>query len=300
MINQKKYFLKKLQKAQEQGKIHNIDFYCCTLLIPNAPSEIKLIILYLSYAIHWGHSCLPVKLFKKKFFLEKKDSFIKYLWSSIIHTKSWFQCILKSKFCSNGSIVTPLVFQKEKIYLYRYWNSERKIINFIIHHQEITDQKIKKYRILFKKYCTKNIDKVQKIAIGVMLLNNISFILGGPGTGKTSIITYLILLLIKSTKKNINIQLTAPTGKAASRITEVVYQKLSTKNLTVKEKRFLPKKGITLHRLFNIQKNTNEIHSYKYIKKKISNIDLLIIDEASMIDLYMMENISNIIQKKQK
>ncbi|WP_075432088.1 exodeoxyribonuclease V subunit alpha [Buchnera aphidicola] len=297
MTNKKKIFCNILKKAKEKKFLNNIDFYCCTLLIPKTISEIKLVILYLSYSANCGHSCLPINLFQKKKIFKKKNIF-KKLWSTILNKKNWFNVVLNSPFCSNGTIVTPLVIQENRIYLYRYWNAEKKIIKFILNHKKKI-KKTKKNKKLFQMHCTKNIDKIQKIAIGVMILNHISFILGGPGTGKTTIITYLIIFFIKL-KKKINIKLAAPTGKAAARITEVVYKILTFSELTKKEKKKIPKKGQTLHRLLGVQKDTNEIYSYQYTKKKLSNIDILIIDESSMIDLYMMENITNVISKKTK
>lgn len=204
MTDKKKFFLKMLKKAKKKGIIHCIDFYCCTELTKNMKIEIKLIILYLSYAIHWGHSCLPIKLFKKKFFFEKKNNIIDNLWKAIDHSSlHWFNHVKNSEFCGNGLKITPLVIQKKHIYLYRYWSSEKKIIDFIINHKKKKERKIQEYKKLFKIYCKENIDKIQKIAIGVMILNNLSFILGGPGTGKTTIITYFILLLIKIKKKKL-------------------------------------------------------------------------------------------------
>lgn len=117
-----------------------------------------------------------------------------------------------------------------------------------------------------------------------------SIITGGPGTGKTTIILAIIKMFQKtnnySHKDLINeetkiITLCAPTGKAAKRMTE------STGFLST-----------TIHKAIgwsNEDENMNEFISDRYINSKI-----VIIDEASMIDVFLMNNLLKIINKNSK
>lgn len=100
--------------------------------------------------------------------------------------------------------------------------------------------------------------KKQIKTIKELLKNKISILTGGPGTGKTTIIKYITNIL---EKLEINYCLLSPTGKAASRITEVT-----------------KKEAKTIHRAFGINSffvNENE--------KRIKKEDFYIIDEASML-----------------
>lgn len=291
-MDQKKNFLKILKEIKKKKIIHCIDYYCCKEIISIIPIEIMLVIFFLSHAAYFGHSCLPISVLeKKKIKIHPK---IEILWNKILKNKNWLNKIKNIKFCSNGSKKTILVINQDFCYLYRYWKYEKKIIHFIKTKIQPEDKNIDKYQEILKKYL-KKLDLFQKIALGIILLNKISFIMGGPGTGKTRILSYIILIFL-NIKKNAYIKLTAPTGKAALKLKNSVFQ--TFKNLKTNiNKKYLPQQGITLHKLLNIEIETNKPKKYKNTKKKI---DLLIIDESSMIDLNMMYSIITNISKKTK
>ena len=110
----------------------------------------------------------------------------------------------------------------------------------------------------------------QKEAIIDVNENNVTIITGGPGTGKTTIIKTIIDIYEKKGKK---IVLAAPTGRAAKRMTETTGKEAST-----------------LHRLLEIGKIDDDS-----LYKNISNYegapidaDLIIVDEMSMVDMFLM------------
>jgi exodeoxyribonuclease V alpha subunit len=105
----------------------------------------------------------------------------------------------------------------------------------------------------------------QKTAIRYALENKVMVITGGPGTGKTTIVK--VILEIFSQMK-IDIMLAAPTGRAAKRMSEMTGH---------------PAK--TIHRLLEYSLHK---HGFQRDEKKPLDCDLLIIDEASMIDTVLM------------
>lgn len=111
----------------------------------------------------------------------------------------------------------------------------------------------------------------QRKAVMEGLTNKITVITGGPGTGKTTIINF-IRSLMKSRNKNANILLCAPTGMAARRMTA------STGFA-----------AYTMHSAMNIKPpeegNYIEIKDYN----KLSNYDAIIVDEFSMVDMYLAD-----------
>jgi exodeoxyribonuclease V alpha subunit len=116
-----------------------------------------------------------------------------------------------------------------------------------------------------------------------------AIITGGPGTGKTTTLTKLLSLLIElaeqEQQRKLTILLAAPTGKAAARVSESIAKALE--NLPVPEhiKQQIPKQATTLHRLLGSRPDSR---GFKHDQHHPLLADIVIVDEASMIDLEMM------------
>ena len=119
-----------------------------------------------------------------------------------------------------------------------------------------------------------NLSAKQKEAIQSINSNNVVIITGGPGTGKTTIIKNVIDIYKSHGKKVI---LCAPTGRAAKRMTEMTGEEAKT-----------------LHRLLEIGKieKDNEFTIMNYEVAPI-DADVIIVDEASMVDIYLMNYLLN-------
>ena len=119
-----------------------------------------------------------------------------------------------------------------------------------------------------------NLSAKQKEAIQSINSNNVVIITGGPGTGKTTIIKNVIDIYKSHGKK---VVLCAPTGRAAKRMTEMTGEEAKT-----------------LHRLLEIGKieKDNEFTIMNYEVAPIDP-DVIIVDEASMVDIYLMNYLLN-------
>lgn len=119
-----------------------------------------------------------------------------------------------------------------------------------------------------------NLSAKQKEAIQSINSNNVVIITGGPGTGKTTIIKNVIDIYKSHGKK---VVLCAPTGRAAKRMTEMTGEEAKT-----------------LHRLLEIGKieKDNEFTIMNYEVAPI-DADVIIVDEASMVDIYLMNYLLN-------
>ncbi len=125
------------------------------------------------------------------------------------------------------------------------------------------------------------LSKEQTNAIETSLNNSFTIISGGPGTGKTTIIRCIIDMLENMKKTYV---LAAPTGRAAKRITETT-----------------GKEAKTLHRLLEIIKiDDRDLESVIEYNVKPIDEDVLIVDEASMIDTVMMNNLVKAVSKNTK
>lgn len=114
-----------------------------------------------------------------------------------------------------------------------------------------------------------NLSDKQKEALKAVNDNNVCVITGGPGTGKTTIIKNIIDLYKSKGKK---VVLCAPTGRAAKRMTEMTGEEAKT-----------------LHRLLEIGKTGDESQNIDVdMNVQMIDGDIVIVDEMSMVDLFLM------------
>jgi exodeoxyribonuclease V alpha subunit len=131
-----------------------------------------------------------------------------------------------------------------------------------------------------------NLDMQWQGSVG-SLLNNRIVITGGPGTGKTTAIVRLVALHHGMYPDNI-IGFCAPTGKAANKIISSVALGLSENNLDGTYPELKNIKSMTLHRLLGYNHISNK---FKYNARNPLPYDLLVVDEASMLDGSLMESV---------
>ena len=162
------------------------------------------------------------------------------------------------------------------IYLDVFYKCEENISKKIIALRDTKNiKKIKGFETKFKETEKKEdikLSEKQKEAIKLINDNNVCVITGGPGTGKTTIIKFIIDMYKNEKKK---VVLCAPTGRAAKRMTEATGEDAST-----------------IHRLLEIGKQ-EEILSMERVDYPIKPIDadVIIVDEMSMVDVFVMNYI---------
>lgn len=124
----------------------------------------------------------------------------------------------------------------------------------------------------------------QREAVIKMNSSNYSILTGGPGTGKTFTISWAVRVAMTKNPM-LRIALAAPTGKAAGRMTE------SFIGFTVRNEEL---KATTLHGLLG---SNADLTTFKHNHENPLDIDWLIVDEASMIDLPMMAKLLDALPK---
>lgn len=193
---------------------------------------------------------------------------------------------------SKGNIDQPLVLDGERLYLQRYWlyeiQLEKRITQKLVSKNWRLDQEQAFISQLFDLDGQPNEINWQAIAACLAAQQGFSVISGGPGTGKTTTVIRLLALLIRlyqtQAKSNPIIKLVAPTGKAAMRLTESISSAKQQLNVDDALKQFIPEQASTLHRLLK----SSGKGDFKYNGLNPLHLDVLIVDEASMVDLPLM------------
>mgnify|MGYP004534121643 FL=1 len=175
---------------------------------------------------------------------------------------------------ANEDIVIEKRDEEEWVYLYSFYKTENEIAERIIKLKNTKNVKkvgnIEKELKKVEERTDMILSEKQKEAIRTINDNNVTIITGGPGTGKTTIIKSIIEIY---KQRKYKIVLCAPTGRAAKRMTETTGEEAQT-----------------LHRLLEIGKVDDDVF-YKKDKDFEGapiDADIIIVDEMSMVDMFVM------------
>ncbi len=131
----------------------------------------------------------------------------------------------------------------------------------------------------------------QKIAAAQAAIRGFTIISGGPGTGKTTTVTKLLAMLIELSLDKPSppvIRLVAPTGKAAARLTESIGAAINSLNCEQAVTSAIPTEAGTIHRLLEVLPGNRGFLHHQHNRL---HLDILVVDEASMIDLPLMSHL---------
>ncbi|MFB9158910.1 AAA family ATPase, partial [Chromobacterium violaceum] len=125
----------------------------------------------------------------------------------------------------------------------------------------------------------------QKLAAALAARQRLMVISGGPGTGKTTTVVRLLALLAAMSPRPLVMAMAAPTGKAAARLSESVRAARDRLDADDAVRRQLPAQAETLHRLLGLRPG---VEAPRHHAGNPLPLDVLVVDEASMIDLSLM------------
>ncbi|MBI0460230.1 exodeoxyribonuclease V subunit alpha, partial [Dickeya dianthicola] len=215
---------------------------------------------------------------------------------------AWQAALQQPQLVSSGEGSTPLVLVGARLYLRRYWRYEQDVRHAIT-------QQLKQNHVLRAAIAPaalrQRLDALfpgdaagaanwQKLACALAAGSAFSIITGGPGTGKTTTVVKLLALLqslaLEQHGKPLRIRLAAPTGKAAARLNESIAGAIAGLTLdglaqgeAIRE--HINSEVVTLHRLLGSRPDTRH---FRHHADNPLMLDVLVVDEASMVDLEMM------------
>ncbi len=204
----------------------------------------------------------------------------------------WVPALRNARVVGAPGEFRPLILDDAfRLYLYRYWEHESRLAAFLRKRagRRLTDVDERKFENglerLFQGLASGQADW-QRVAAIAAVLRNLCVIAGGPGTGKTStVVKILVLLLEQSGAKTPAIALAAPTGKAAARMKEAVKQAKSSLDASLAVVNLIPEEAFTLHRLLGTAPRSSRT---RHDRDNPLPYDVIVVDEASMIDLPLM------------
>jgi exodeoxyribonuclease V alpha subunit len=196
----------------------------------------------------------------------------------------------------------PLVLDGERLYLRRYWRDETLVAHSVraraLAVRPVETAAVRRWLdILFASRREGEAPDWQKLACAVALRGSIGIITGGPGTGKTYTVARLLALLFAVAGDQAGrqrIALAAPTGKAAARLKQSIDKALG--ELAERVGEALPLRELTarmgaartLHSLLGARPDTR---AFAHHRGNPLDVDVLIVDEASMVHLEMMASL---------
>ena len=172
-----------------------------------------------------------------------------------------------------------IIIKDDRYYLKDMYEAETLIVKRfrrLNSNKEIISKKLDETILELEKLFDIKYNEKQLLAIKKSYMRDFLIITGGPGTGKTTIMKgivelYRLMNKYSYDKLSEKIALLAPTGRAAKRMSEATLIPAST-----------------IHRFLKWSKDTNKFQVNEYNKSKV---EFVLIDEASMIDTYLMASL---------
>ncbi len=285
----------------EAGWIRSIDMELAlhlSELYGNQSAWAGLALVLVSHQLGRGHSCVDVNSLYKDpdRYLALPPEFARVsgipLPSALMKrlTKhEWLNEVNQSSLMGLPEENTPLVFDHERIYLRRMWQVESRVAQRI--KQRLSDShtdwvQLEEYLNQLFPALDGTVDW-QRVACANSAVKAFAVITGGPGTGKTTTVVKLLALLKRLADDQgdtIDIALAAPTGKAAARLSSSIGGALE--RLPEGFGEGLHAQVDTVHRLIGVS-STGRRNRYR--KGHTLAVDLLIVDEASMLDIELFD-----------
>ena len=176
----------------------------------------------------------------------------------------------------------PLVLARNRLYLWRYWQYEKELAAAILQRAVPVENgpdlpRAEKRLTDLAAAAGLELDGDQRTAVLGALKHHLTVISGGPGTGKTTIVYFILKLLREVAGAKPRILLLAPTGKATARLGETLRD----------QQEGLP--AMTIHRALGYQADTPT--SFRHGREQPLAADLVVVDEASMVDMALMSKL---------
>lgn len=278
-----------LTQGQAEGRLRSIDVAFALFIDKHAVDESEYAVIaaaLVSAQLGEGDSCLPLaRLLDHPSLQDWPDEAV------LSDIADWRRALFASRVVGEAGDATPLIIDLDDyLYLHRYWDMEMRLAAQLQQRSMPQEETVSLSALkagLARYFPMQNEETDwQAVAATIAVLKPFCVISGGPGTGKTRTVARLIALLLEQSGSPLRIALSAPTGKAAARLTESIKQaRASLLSIAPDVAQQIPVEAMTLHRLLGVfpgrsRPRYHDTHPLPY--------DVVLVDEASMVDLPMM------------
>jgi len=304
-----------------QGWLRRLDHAFARFLLELAPDSPPCVVLAAALLAHvegQGHTCLPIDalLREPEAWLDWPSEGAAPLrelldrvsarpgdWLAALRASRLVEVVDPGAAATRSTRSEPLVLRGTQLYLRRYWRHECEVALQVRARQQVFDGQdridVEAARVWLDRLfpaapgATSTPVDWQKIACALALRRPLTVVTGGPGTGKTYTAARLLALLlaIDPRREHLRIALAAPTGKAAARLKQSIDGALDTLQAqlgnTLALRALTGRIGAarTLHALLGARPDTR---AFRHDAAHPLDIDVLFVDEASMVHLEMM------------
>jgi exodeoxyribonuclease V alpha subunit len=310
--------LARLDRWVEAGWLRGVDRAFVGFLaeqVPLAPAPLLLAAALASHQLGRGHACLdlaaalddpggtlalpPPQPVPEGVHPEAPESLLRGL-----DAAAWQAALHCPPLVGEGEGSTPLVLDRGRLYLRRYWAHERSVRDALQRRLD-APPRLPPARwgalraaldALFPPLTPQAPTDWQRLACALAARGDFAVITGGPGTGKTTTVVRLLAVLQAlalgpgGEDRPWRIRLAAPTGKAAARLNESIAGAVRGLRLDLlpradEIRAAIPTEVVTVHRLLGSRPDSRH---FRHDEAHPLPVDLLVIDEASMVDLELM------------
>ncbi|MCP4582926.1 MAG: exodeoxyribonuclease V subunit alpha [candidate division Zixibacteria bacterium] len=282
-----------LYQLKSSGDFSELDIHFARFisnLSDESRPELSLAAALISNRTQAGHICINLAAYSGKLLSGDHND------ENVIcpELENWIDCLRASSVVGYPGDYRPLILDKQaRLYLYRYWNYERILA------ESILDRATREYDDIDRQLLGDGLDRLfpdtsdketnwQKVAAFTALTKRFCVISGGPGTGKTAAVARIMTLLLEQNQAY-RIALAAPTGKASARLQDSIRDMKESLDCSENIRKLITGEASTIHRLL---KSIRHTPYFKYNLENPLPADVVIVDEASMVDLALMSKLA--------